>query len=113
MEAVIAAIVLDRGLTVVRDFILKLLAPELEKVINQGEGIDYKSELQELIQAREQQTPTYHLVQTTGPDHDPRFTVEVRLGERALGRGSGNSKKAAESEAARSALSKTSTSFTA
>ena len=106
MEAVIAAIFLDHGLETVRDFILKLFVPDLEKVVTQDEGIDYKSELQELIQAREQQTPAYYLVETTGPDHEPRFTVEVKLGERVLGRGSGSSKKAAESEAARSAIGK-------
>ncbi len=113
LEAVIAAIFLDRGLATVRDFILKLLEPEMEKVIGQDAVIDYKSELQELTQAREQQTPTYHLIEATGPDHDRRFTVEVRLGERVLGQGSGKSKKAAESEAAHSALEKLSTSFTA
>jgi ribonuclease-3 len=113
MEAVTAAIFLDRGLSVVRDFILKLLAPELEKVVSRGDGVDYKSELQELIQAREQQTPTYHLVEATGPDHNPKFTVEVRLGDCVLGRGSGSSKKAAESESARSALATIPTNFTA
>ncbi len=47
-----------------------------------------------------------------GPDHDRRFTIEVRLGETVLGRGSGKSKKAAETEAARSALEQLSTNFT-
>jgi len=112
MEAVIAAIFLDRGLSIAGDFILKLLDIELQKAVSQGVEIDYKSELQELIQAREQQIPTYHVIEATGPDHDKRFTVEVRLGETVLGRSSGKSKKAAESEAARSALEKLSTSFT-
>ena len=113
MEAVVAAIFLDRGLTIVRDFILKLLALEMEKVISQGAVVDYKSELQELLQAREQQSPAYHLIEAIGPDHDRRFTVEVGLGDRVLGRGSGKSKKAAESEAACSALARLSPSFTA
>lgn len=112
MEAVIAAIFLDRGLSIAGDFILKLLDIELQKAVSQGVEIDYKSELQELTQAREQQIPTYHVIEATGPDHDKRFTVEVRLGETVLGRSSGKSKKAAESEAARSALEKLSTSFT-
>lgn len=113
MEAVIAAIFLDRGLVIVRDFILKLLAPELEKVVSRGDGVDYKSELQEFVQGREQQTPAYYLIEATGPDHDRKFTIEVRLGDRVLGQGSGNSKKAAESEAARAALTKIAPSFTA
>ena len=112
LEAVIAAIFLDRGSTTARDFILKLLDEELQKVVTQGTEADYKSELQELIQAGQPQTPTYHIVEATGPDHDKTFTVEVRLGETVLGRGSGKNKKAAESEAARSALEKLSTSFT-
>ncbi len=112
IEAVIAAILLDQGLSTAKDFILRLLDDELEKVISQGPEVDYKSKLQELIQAREQQTPIYHLVEATGPDHDKTFTIEVRLGETVLGRGSGKSKKAAESEAARSALERLSTSFT-
>jgi len=109
---VIAAIFLDQGSPTARDFILRLLDGELQKVVNRGTAVDYKSELQELIQAREQQTPTYHIIEATGPDHSKIFTVEARLGETVLGRGSGKSKKVAESEAARSALEKLSTSFT-
>jgi ribonuclease-3 len=89
-----------------------MLDVELKNTVSQHTGVDYKSELQELIQAREQQTPTYHLVEATGPDHDRTFTMEVRLGGTVFGRGSGRSKKAAESEAARSALERLSTSFT-
>ena len=112
MEAVIGAIFLDQGSSTAGDFILRLLEVELEKVVSQGVAVDYKSELQELIQAREQKTPSYHVVEVTGPDHDKRFTVEVRLGEAVLGRGSGKSKKAAETEAARSALEQLSANFT-
>ncbi|MFC1929114.1 ribonuclease III [Chloroflexota bacterium] len=112
LEALIAAIFLDQGLPGARDFILKLFDAELQKVINQGTDTDYKSELQQLIQARKQQTPTYHLIEATGPDHDKRFTVEIRLGQSVLARGSGKSKKAAETEAARLALEKLSDSFT-
>ncbi len=112
LEAIIAAIFLDQGSSTARDFILRLLDAELQKAVSQGTGVDYKSELQELIQARERETPTYHIIEATGPDHDKTFTVEVRLGETVLGRGSGKSKKIAETEAARSALEKLSTSFT-
>jgi len=112
LEAVIAAIFLDQGPSINRDFVLKLLDIEIKKVVSQGTAVDYKSELQELIQAREQKTPTYQVVAATGPDHDKIFTVEVRLGAAVLGRGSGKSKKAAETEAARSALEQSSTNFT-
>jgi len=106
IEAIIGAIFLDQGLARATDFTLRLLETDLQKAVTRGDNIDYKSELQELIQAREQQTPTYHVIESTGPDHDKRFTVEVRVGDTLLGRGSGKSKKAAESEAARAALEK-------
>jgi len=112
MEAVIAAIFLDQGFHIARDFILRLVAKELSKVISQGIEPDYKSQLQELIQARHQQTPSYQVIEATGPDHDRSFTVEVRLGDAVLGRGSGKSKKSAEEEAARSALEQLPADFT-
>jgi len=112
LEAMIAAIFLDRGSIVTRDFILRLLDEELQKVASRGARVDYKSQLQELIQSREQQTPVYQLVEAMGPDHNRRFTIEVRAGDTVLGKGSGKSKKAAETEAARAALAQLSTSFT-
>ena len=112
LEAVIAAISLDQGPATTRDFILMLFNEELQKAASQGAGVDYKSQLQELIQARQQKTPTYRVVEAVGPDHDKRFTVEVRAGDYTVGRGSGKSKKAAESEAARDALKQLSTNFT-
>jgi len=112
LEAMIAAVFLDQGLTTTSDFILRLFDEELQRAASQGASVDYKSQLQELIQAKEQQTPTYQLVEAMGPDHDRRFTIEVRVGDTVLGKGSGKSKKAAETEAARSALAQLSTSFT-
>ena len=85
---------------------------ELRKIASQGAGVDYKSRLQELIQAKGQQPPAYYVVEATGPDHDRQFTVEVRVGDDVLGRGSGKSKKSAETEAARSALKRLALDFT-
>ena len=104
LEAVIAAIYLDQGLAVTRDIVLKLFGRELEKLARSTLVIDHKSRLQELAQGRHQLTPTYHLIETTGPDHSRQFVVEVRIDNRVVGKGSGQSKKAAETEAARSAL---------
>jgi len=103
-EAVIAAVFLDQGVTITRELVLKLLSEELQKVIRQGIEVDYKSQLQEIIQSRYQATPSYRLIEATGPDHDRRFAVEVTVGDTVLGRGEGKSKKMAETEAARSAL---------
>ncbi len=112
VEAVVAAIFLDRGSAVAGRFILRLLDTELQTAVSPRTGTDYKSELQELIQTREQEIPIYHVVEAVGPDHDKRFTVEVRLGNTLLGRGSGKSKKAAETEAARLTLEQLSSDFT-
>lgn len=112
LEAIMAALYLDQDTTTTKDFILRLLGAELRKVASHSAGVDYKSELQELIQAREQKTPTYHIIEAIGPDHSKTFTIEVRLGEMVLGKGSGRSKKAAEAEAARSALARLPASFT-
>jgi ribonuclease-3 len=106
LEAVIAAVYLDQGYFVSEQLILDLLDAELWKALNQGVLIDYKSQLQELLQARTQQPPAYYLIETEGPDHDKKFTVEVRLGDDVLAEGSGRSKKKAETEAARVALEK-------
>lgn len=112
LEAVVAAVFLDRSLAITREFVLKLLEEDLRKVVRQGTVVDYKSQLQELTQSRYRSTPDYRLLEEVGPDHDKKFTVEVRAGDIVLGRGSGKSKKMAETEAARSALEQLSTHFT-
>ena len=111
-EAIIAAIFLDQGLATTRDFVLRLADKELDRVLSQGAEADHKSQLQEIIQARHQQIPTYQVIEAVGPDHDRTFTVEVRVGNTVLGKGSGKSKKMAETEAARSALVQFSSHFT-
>jgi ribonuclease-3 len=108
LEAVIAAIFLDQGLAVARDFILRTTG----KGLKEGEETDYKSRLQELMQARQQPKPTYQLIAIAGPSHNRTFTVEVRAGNNIVARGSGKSKKVAETKAARSALARLPASFT-
>ena len=112
LEAVIAAIFLDQGPFTTRDVILRLFNKELRKVISQGVVVDYKSQLQEFIQASQQPPPVYYLLEATGPDHDKTFTVEVRIGDTVLGKGTGKNKKTAEMEAARSTLQRLSINFT-
>lgn len=105
-EAVIGAIFLDQGLAAARDFVLSKLSSHLEKIKNGESGQNYKAKLQEFTQAEYKQLPTYRIVESSGPDHDRNFVVEVVLGDKVLGTGSGKSKKAAEMEAARSACNK-------
>ena len=106
LEALIAAIYLDRGLKATKNFILRLFDTEIQLETYLKAETDYKSKLQEIVQAIRQTTPSYHLVKAIGPDHAKVFTVDVSVGDKTLGRGTGNSKKVAEMEAARKALEK-------
>ena len=65
---------------------------------------DYKTALQEIIQKNPEEKVEYFVVGESGPDHDKRFDVEVRLNSNVIGAGSGRSKKAAEQAAAAQAL---------
>ena len=106
-EALIAAIYLDGGVEAARAFIKREFTPLVDVARRHGvSGHDYKSGLQELVQARSQPLPEYRLVGTFGPDHEKRFEVEVLVGGESLARASGPSKKEAEQEAARLALSR-------
>ena len=106
-EALIAAIYLDGGVEAARAFIVREFAPLIADVRRHGvTGQDYKSALQELLQARDLPLPEYRLVATLGPDHRKQFQVEVAVRGEALAEAVGASKKEAEQEAARLAISK-------
>ncbi|MCD6599839.1 MAG: ribonuclease III [Dehalococcoidia bacterium] len=105
-EALIGAIYLDQGLCQIKEFILRQLKPFLEKIKHGEISPNYKALLQELVQTRKTQAPVYRLLETTGPDHDKQFTIEVLIEDNVLGRGTGKNKQAAEIEAARSAWEK-------
>ena len=104
MESVIAASFLDGGieaaLKIVRQFIL------VEVPVTRLHNADYKTQLQELVQQKKNQTLSYALVGESGPDHDKQFEVEVSLNGKVVGRGTGRSKKRAEQDAARTAIEK-------
>ncbi len=106
MEALIGALYLDQGLAKARRFILRQLKPELEKIKAGKTTPNYKALVQELIQGQKRPTPVYRLVEATGPDHSKQFTAEILVDGEALGRGTGKSKKVAESQAARAAWEK-------
>jgi ribonuclease III len=104
-EALIAAIYLDGGVEQARAFIAREFQDQIADVRRTGvTGQDYKSSLQELLQARDMALPEYRLVATLGPDHNKLFEVEVIVGGEAIARATGTSKKDAEQEAARAAL---------
>jgi ribonuclease-3 len=104
-EALIAAIYLDGGIEQARAFIQREFAALVADVRRDGiAGQDYKSALQELLQARDLPLPDYRLVRTIGPDHQKQFEVSVIVRGEPLGTAIGGSKKDAEQEAARAAL---------
>jgi ribonuclease-3 len=117
MEAVIGALFLDGGLEPVRTFTQRYViadaVEQLAKELKSGAALgNYKSALQERLQASRAGTPVYRVKSESGPDHHKRFLVEVRLkaadGEpgKPLARGIGSTKKYAEQDAARRALLK-------
>lgn len=100
-EAVIAAIYLDGGLDEARRFIVPFLENAAKYV---SDFIDYKTELQEVVQKNPDEHLTYVLVAESGPDHDKTFEVELHLNSNIIGTGKGHSKRAAEQDAAKAAL---------
>ena len=121
LEAILAAIYLDAGLELTRQFILRwIVTPELERMDLEGSAAlpitDFKSALQEALQAKGCPQPSYILVKAEGPEHNKTFTVEVRLrppGSQSktevVGRATGSTKKRAEQDAARQVLEHLST----
>jgi ribonuclease-3 len=103
-EAVIAAIYLDGGVEQARAFILRELEQEIERVRSPLFMRDYKSALQERLQAGGRPLPEYDVAGERGPDHDKRFHVVVRVAGQMLAESEGRTKKEAEQEAARLAL---------
>jgi ribonuclease-3 len=106
MEALIGALYLDQGLAKTRRFILRQLKPGLEEIDSGNMPINYKALMQEFIQGQKRPTPVYRLVEASGPDHRKQFTAEILVEGEVLGRGTGKSKKIAESQAARAAWEK-------
>jgi len=105
-EAVIGAIYLDKGYEVAKGFIDRYIIRYLDDIIAQGLHIDAKSHVQELTQDKIGVTPHYTLIDESGPDHSKIFLMGIYFGDDLVGQGKGQSKQAAEQEAARDALTK-------
>lgn len=99
LESLIGAIYLRHGLEGARAVILRLFEGPLDTAPTLGAALEWKSSLQELTAARGLGVPRYE-VSSVGPDHDRSFTAVVYLGGNAYGRGTGKSKKVAETDAA-------------
>ncbi|MDA1186071.1 MAG: ribonuclease III [Acidobacteria bacterium] len=104
-EALIAAVYLDGGLSAATAFLERELSASIEESAGQSiVGEDYKSALQERVQALGQPLPEYRVAAESGPDHRKVFTVEVLVSGETLGSATGKSKKVAEQDAAKQAL---------
>lgn len=104
VEATIAAIFLDSGLTEAREWIMKNVKFVIDKAISGKAFKDYKTELQELAQGGAMEKISYRLKSESGPAHLKSFEFEVLSGDKVIGKGQAGSKKEAEQLAAKSAL---------
>ena len=102
-EAVVGAILLDRGQAAASRFVLRSLRPEFES-LTAGYRLDAKSRLQQLVQQRWHQPPVYRTVDEQGPDHARTFRVQVLAAGEVLAEGVGRTKRLAEQLAAADAI---------
>ena len=103
-EAIVAALYLDGGIETATAFVVRTLIPRMSLDMAR-EPENPKSALQEKLQ-EDGITPTYKLVETQGPPHDRTFVAQVFAGTQGLARGTGRTKKEAESQAAKSTLAR-------
>lgn len=104
VEAVIAAIFMDGGIIPAEKFIIDNLKNEIEEATKHVGDKDYKTVLQEKLQAHGEVKIEYEILQEKGPDHDKTFEAEVKCNGKVLAKGEGKSKKEAHMEAAKKAL---------
>jgi ribonuclease-3 len=104
MEAVIAAVFLERGLPAAHALVDRFLGDAYARAENGSIDRDWKTQLQEIGQGRFRASPRYRVVAEVGPDHSKTFEIEVEIRGTVLGKGAGRSKKDAEQAAARVAL---------
>ena len=104
VEAVIAAVYLDKGIGFVRDFILLHFEEIIKKAINNEIVLDFKTKLQEFLQKDGEVEIHYELTKYEGPPHRRKFFTNVSIDGKVMGEGSGYSKKEAEQNCAKEAL---------
>lgn len=102
VEAILGAIYVEHGLAKSGEVILQLFAPILAASAELGAGLDWKTSLAELINSKSLGVIEY-VIEQSGPDHDKRFSAQVKVGQELYGNGEGKSKKEAEQHAAASA----------
>ncbi len=104
MEAIIGAIYLDQGWDIVKEFIEKHIIVKLPYILENKLYLDAKSHFQERAQEKVGITPSYRVIDESGPDHAKTFVVGVYLNDELVAQGEGTSKQEAQMAAARNAL---------
>lgn len=106
MESIIGAIYLDRGMDAATNFIGRFILVHLDEIIKNKSYKDSKSGLQEIIQEKLKITPSYRVIEETGPAHKRIFRIGVYFGDKLVAEGMGASKQEGQLEAAAGALKK-------
>lgn len=104
MEAVIGAVYLDFGWDAAKEFIMRTVVVKLDEIIAKRLYLDPKSRFQEAAQSRLSTTPSYKVLEESGPDHQKRFRIGVYLGRDLVAEGEGTSKQEAQIAAAEAGL---------
>lgn len=103
LEALFGAVFVDGGYEAAKAVILPLVVPLLSQA-SVDAGQDHKSRLQEILQSSRKGLPVYRVIETSGPDHDRIYLIEVLIGDQVYGTGQGRTKKTAEQNAAQATL---------
>lgn len=104
VEALFAAIYLDKGMEFVEKFIINNLKQTINKAINNEIILDYKTKLQEVLQKDGEINIEYELVKFEGPPHRRKFYTQILINKKTMGNGNGYSKKESEQNAAKETL---------
>lgn len=104
-EALVGAIYLDLGMTKTQSFLQNMILGSWQ-ALTKSAVPDHKSKLQEVLQRKYHQSPTYKLINSWGPDHSRKFEIGAYLGEKLLGKGIGKNKQQAAQNAAKDTLTR-------
>jgi len=105
-EAIIGAIYLDQGLIKAKKFIYDNLIIHFNEILENKSYIDYKTFFQEVAQEKVGVTPTYKIIEESGPDHDKIFKMGLYIGEELIAYGVGKNKQKAQEDAAKNGIDK-------
>lgn len=106
LESVLGAILMDGGYEPARRFVVRYVLADVDKILFDEHNHNYKGELLEYTQSHDWGMPSYSLINQTGPEHQKSFMVEVLIKGEVFGTGQGTTKKNAEQQAAKQALTR-------